>query len=51
VTLLDGLVNRQAVVIAYNDIFLLLALMCLGVLLLVALLPRNDPGHGEVAMH
>ena len=48
---LDGLVNQQAGVMAYNDVFLLMLLVCLAVLLLVFLLPRNTPGQGDVAVH
>ena len=47
----NGMVNQQAYVMAFNDVFLLCSLICLGVLLLVFLLPRNEPGHGDVAMH
>jgi MFS transporter, DHA2 family, multidrug resistance protein len=48
---LDGMVNHQAVVMAYNDVFLLSAGLSVVVLLLVALLPRNEVGQGEIAMH
>ena len=48
---LDGLVNRQAGVMAYNDVFILMLLVCLTVLPLVFFLPRNKPGQGNVAIH
>jgi MFS transporter, DHA2 family, multidrug resistance protein len=48
---LNGMVNQQSVVLAYNDVFLLTALLCVAVLFLVPLLPKNDPAHGEVAVH
>jgi MFS transporter, DHA2 family, multidrug resistance protein len=47
----DGMVNQQAYVMAFNDVFLLAAAICLGVLLLVFLLPANRPGQGDAAMH
>jgi DHA2 family multidrug resistance protein len=48
---LDAMVNRQATVMSYNDVFLLVALMCAVVMLLIPLLPRNSQHHGEVAAH
>jgi len=40
----DGMVNQQVYVMAFNDVFHLCSLICLGVLVLVFLLPRNGLG-------
>lgn len=47
-TAVDGLVSQQAAVMAFNDIFFLSAILCAGMLLLVPLLARNQPGHGDM---
>jgi DHA2 family multidrug resistance protein len=48
---LDGLVNQQAVLMAFNDVFLFSAFVGIAVLFLVPLLPANDPASGELATH
>lgn len=48
---LDGMVNQQAAVMAFNDVFMISALLCLGAAILIFILPANKPGHGDVAMH
>lgn len=43
---LDGMVNQQAAVMAFNHVFFLSAVVCAFVLLLVPILPKNDPRQG-----
>jgi DHA2 family multidrug resistance protein len=43
---LDGLVNQQAAVMAFNHVFFLSAVVCAFVLLLIPILPKNDPHQG-----
>jgi len=51
-TAVDGMVNQQALVMAFNDIFFLSGILCVGMLLLVPLMARNQPGHGDgIPMH
>ena len=47
----DLLVNQQAAVMAFNDSFLKCLLICGVMLALVFLLPRNEVGKGQVAVH
>jgi DHA2 family multidrug resistance protein len=47
--LIHGVVNQQAMMMAYNDVSWLFSIMFLGLLPLVFLLPKKRPNHGPSA--
>jgi DHA2 family multidrug resistance protein len=47
----DLMVNQQAAIMAFNDSFLKCLVLCAIMLALVFLLPRNEVGKGQVAIH